>query len=200
MNGPFAIPRMAERDRRALAAGAACILLMILGIRVIQAVRQWEIHVALREALLMRQLAESRRIVGHEKAAADTLRSRARALTALEAGLMRAESKSAGEAALAALVSTTATSAGIKLDALALDAAADRGGGIGIVSVTGGAAGDIEGVAAFVASLERMPARVATRSISISDADPAAPDTRAELLRLEFTIEAQVVSASRRTP
>lgn len=200
MNGPFAIPRMAERDRRVLAAGAACILLMILGIRVIPAVRRWEIRVALREALLMRQLAESRRVVGHEQEVADTLRFRAHLLTALEAGLIRAQSKSAGEAALAALVSTTAQSAGIKLDALALDAAADRGGGIGIVSVTGGATGDIEGVAAFVAALERVPARVATRSIAISDADPAAPETRAELLRLEFTVEAQVVSAGRRNP
>ena len=192
------IQAISDRDRRTLAVGAGCILCMILVARVVPAKRRWDARTEMRAMVLAHQVADARSLVAREKVARDALTARTRALDRVETGLIRADTKSAGEAALAALVSTVAASAGIKVDALALDADAANGGSLRSVSVTGGATGDLQGLASFLAALEHASSRVAVRALSITPSDPAAPDTRAESLRFEFTVEAQVIAAAAR--
>ena len=191
-------PPMSSRDRRALAVGATSLLLIIGLARVVPAERRWRARTELRATLLAREVAAARTLVAGEKATRDSLAARARVLHLSDARLMHADNTSAGEAALAALVGTAARSSNIKVDALALDANGGDGGSIRTVAVTGGATGDIQGIARFVAAIERAPARLAVRALSITSSDVAAPDTRAETLRLEFTVEAQILAAAPR--
>ena len=194
------LPVMSDRDRRALAAGATCIVLTVMLGTVIPAERRWQAHAEIRAALLSRELAEARAVLSREIATRDSVVARVRMLQTVERDLVRVESKSSGEATLAALVSTAAASSGIKVDALALDADGVDAGPLEYVSVTGDATGDIQSLAAFLTAMERASARVAFRALSITQSDAGAPDTRAENLRLEFTVQAQVISASRARP
>ncbi|HEX5178976.1 MAG TPA: GspMb/PilO family protein [Gemmatimonadaceae bacterium] len=189
------LPEMTNRDRRALAVGAVSIAAMIAFVKVVPSLRRWDDRLELRQALLTRQVSAARQLLGHDRAMRDSLSARSRALEGVEVGLLRAESKSAAEAALASLVSATAAAAGVKIDALALDADVDDG--VELVTVSGGATGDIAGVAQFISALEAERARLALRSMSIRPSDVATVDTRAESLRLEFTVQAQVRTAAR---
>lgn len=195
-----AFPAISDRDRRTLVVGVACILFMIFIVRVVPAKRRWDARAEARAMVLAHEVADARNLVAREKATRDALTARTRMLGRLNARLIHVDSKSAGEAALAALVSAAATSAGIKVDALALDADAAGGGSLRTVSVTGGATGDLQGLALFLTALERAPSRLAVRALSITQSDPTAPDTRAESLRFEFTVQAQVITASGRDP
>jgi hypothetical protein len=170
---------------------------MILVAKVLPAERRWDTRVEMRAAGLDREVASARSLVSRETATRDAVAMRMRALRMLEAGLLRAETKSGGETSLAALVSTAAATAGIKLDALSLDSDAGDHGRIRTASVTGGATGDIQGLAMFLGALETAQGRVAVRALSITQADAAGPDTRAETLRLEFTVQAQVITVAR---
>lgn len=189
------LPEMTNRDRRALAVGAVSIAAMIAFVKVVPSLRRWNDRLELRQVLLTRQVSAARQLLGHDRAMRDSLSARSRALEGVEVGLLRAESKSAAEAALASLVSATAAAAGVKIDALALDADVDDG--VELVTVSGGATGDIAGVAQFISALEAERARLALRSMSIRPSDVATVDTRAESLRLEFTVQAQVRTAAR---
>lgn len=193
-----ALPAMTQRERRVLTVGSACIIAMIAFAKVLPGIRKWEDDAAVRQALLTRELATGQVTVAQERAMRDSLKSRTRALQSRETGLLQGESRSAAEGALAAVVSATAASAGLKIDALALDGEIDEG--VQVVSVTGAATGDIAGLTDFFAALERAPSRPRVRAVSITPSDAAGPDTRAETLRLEFTIDAQVIAAGRRLP
>lgn len=191
---------LSERDRRTIALGAMCILLMILVAKVLPAERRWDTRVEMRAALVEREVADARSLVGRETTTRNAVAMRTRALRMLEAGLLRAETKSGGETSLAALVSTAAATAGIKVDALSLDSDAGDHGRLRTASVTGGATGDIQGLAMFLGVLESTRARLAVRALSVTQPDPASPETRAETLRLEFTVQAQVITAARTIP
>ena len=188
---------LSERDRRTVAYGATCILFMILVAKVLPAERRWDTRVEMRAAVLEREVVDARSMVSRETATRDTVAMRMRALRMLEGGLLRAETKSGGETSLAALVSTAAATAGIKLDALSLDSDVGDNGRIRTASVTGGATGDIQGLATFLGALEGAQARLAVRALAVTQSDAASPDTRAETLRLEFTVEAQVITVAR---
>jgi len=194
------LPAMSNRDRRALAAGATCMVLVVVLGRLVPAERSWAARAEIRAAMLSRELSEARMVIGNEKATRDSVVARARVLQRRERDLLHVEGKSNGEAALAAIVSTAAASADIKIDALALDADAGNDGSLQSVAVTGGATGDIQALAAFLTAIERASAHVAVRALSITQSDAASPDTRSENLRLEFTVQAQVISASRASP
>ena len=194
------LPAMSDRDRRALAAGATCIVFMVAVGRALPAERKWQAGAEIRAALLSREVADARAVLSREKTTRDSVAARASMLKAVERDLLRAESKASGEATLAALVSAAAASSGITIDALALAADGSDVGPLQYVSVTGDATGDIQSLAAFLTAMERASARVAFRALSITQSDAGAPDTRAENLRLEFTVQAQVISASRARP
>jgi len=194
------LPAMSDRDRRALAAGATCIVFMVVLGRVLPAERKWQARAEIRAALLSGEVADARAVLSREKTTRDSVAARASMLKAVERDLLRAESKASGEATLAALVSAAAASSGIKVDALALDGDGADPGPLHYVSVSGDATGDIESLATFLAAIERAPARVAFRALSITQSDAGAPDIRAENLRLEFTVQAQVISTSRARP
>src|SRR6185312_11970160 len=127
----------------ALAAGATCIVVMVALARVLPAERKWQRRVEIRAATLSGEVADARAALSLEKATRDSVDARARELKAVERDLLRADSKSSGEATLAALVSAAAASSGIKIDALALDADGSDVGPLQYVSVTGDATGDI---------------------------------------------------------
>ena len=200
MSAALRLLTLSERDRRTIAVGATCILFMILVAKVLPAERRWDTHVEMRVAVLEREVADARSMMSRETATRDAVAKRTRALRMLEAGLLRAETKSGGETSLAALVSTAAATAGIKLDGLSLDSDAGDNGRIRTASVTGGATGDIQGLAMFLGALESTQARLAVRALSVTQSDVASPETRAEALRLEFTVQAQVITAERMIP
>lgn len=200
MSAALRLLTLSERDRRTIAVGATCILFMILVAKVLPAERRWETRVEMRAAVLEREVDDARSMVSRETATRDAVAKHTRALRMLEAGLLRAETKSGAETSLAALISTAAATSGIKLDALSLDSDAGNYGRIRTASVTGGATGDIQGLATFVSALESARARLAVRALSITQPDAASPETRAETLRLEFTVQAQVITAERMIP
>lgn len=178
----------------------ACIFGMILVAKILPAERRWGDREERRARLSERELAEARSLVSEEGTTREALAARSPELRKLEVGLVRSETKSGGETALAAVISTAAAAAGIKVGALALDTDTGDHGTLRTVSVTAEASGDIQGLASFLGALEGTRSRLAVRALSITPSDPVAPETRAETLRLELTVQAQVITAARMIP
>jgi hypothetical protein len=99
------------------------------------------------------------------------------------------DSPAAGGAALAALVSSAATHAEITMGALDIRADTMARGPILPVRVHARATGDIHGLAALLATLERGPTRLVVRALTVQSADPAAAPDRPEVLHAEFVVE-----------
>lgn len=200
MNAALRLQAISNRDRHTIAVGVVCIFGMMLGARILPAERRWGDRAVMRAMLSERELAEARSLVSEEGSMREALAGRTRALRKIEVGLLRSETKSGGETALAAVISTAAATAGIKVGALALDTDPGDHGALRTVSVTAEATGDIQGLASFLRALESAPSRLAVRALSITPSDPVAPETRAETLRLEFTVQAKVITAARTVP
>lgn len=200
INAALRLQAVSTRDRRTIAVGMACIFGMILVAKILPAERKWDDREEMRAMLSERELAEARSLISEEGSTREALAARSRELRKLEVGLVRSETISGGETALAAVISTAAAAAGIKVGALALDTDTGDHGTLRTVSVTAEASGDIQGLASFLGALEGTRSRLAVRALSITPSDPVAPETRAETLRLELTVQAQVITAARMIP
>jgi hypothetical protein len=98
------------------------------------------------------------------------------------------------------MVSSAASAAGVRLDAVQTRADTTRAGSFTPVVVRASAVGDVRGVSRLIATLERGPTLIVLRELSISQSDPAASSERVEALRVELVAEALTLGrVARRT-
>ncbi len=177
------------RDRRALAAGAATIALLLVVGRAWPAWRHWQGVAELGSERAQLDVERQEGLVRVRRALHDSLVSRAQRIGAAATVWLGGDSPAAGAASLAALVSDAATRADVTIGSLSISTDSIGSGPLVRVRVRANASGDISGVAALLAALEHGPARLQVRALSIQSPDVAAPGDRAEVLQADLIVE-----------
>jgi hypothetical protein len=209
---------VSHHDRRTLGAGVLAIALILVVGQGLPAWRAWRsgtLDAATREQAA---LARTRALVDAEPAIHDSLAARALRLTALRAVFLSGETPGTQGASLAARITQTAESAHVTIGALGIHTSdpssgdqtslrsPPNGARAGVqpsdgrdplvtITVQGSAAGDIQGLATFLALLEKGRPAVAVREVTLTQPDVGAPRDRAESLHLDFLVEG--IGASR---
>lgn len=182
------VKALSRGDRRALAWGVAAIATLLGGSRAVREWRSWdrEARAAAVERIIEAEQAEAS--VRELRETVDSLEQRKERLVALAPALLDTESPGAAAAALASLVSSTAASAGLQVQAIQV--AADSAGTVMFprVSARADLIGDIHGLAALLQALERGPTLLSIRQLSITQPEPGAPSTRPEELRVQVRV------------
>jgi hypothetical protein len=180
---------LSSRDRRVLIAGATVIGLLLIVGRALPAWRRWQEGARAKADSAAGSLAGEEAVLHAERAIRDSLASRRHRLDLLAPAWMEGDSPTAGGAALAALVSSAATRADLTIGTINIIADSIRGETFVPVRVRATAIGDIHGIAALLTTIDRGPARLVVRALSIQSTDPAAATDRPELLHAELLVE-----------
>ena len=181
--------RMSTRDRRALTISAAAIVgLTVLG-RGLPALLTWE----RREATVAEErgadLARARVQLARARMVQDSARAHGARIVALAPLLLGGDSPATASATLAGILSGAAARANVRVGALQLHADTATRGTFVRVGVRGEVTGDIAGVTAMLASLERGPTMLAIRELSITQPEPAVASDHMEALHVELMVE-----------
>ena len=165
-------PRLSPRDRRALIGGAMALAVMAGGSRGRPVWLHWrgDTRAAAEEAVSEAARAEAG--LAGLRTTVDSLKVRRDRLLAASAALFGAESPGAAAAALSSDVSGAASSAGLRLGTIEMEADAASRGMLSAVRVRGSAEGDIRAVAAFLMELERGPRLLAVERIELGADGP----------------------------
>jgi hypothetical protein len=193
----MSIVSLSPRDRRALAIGALAIAGIVGLGRGLPAWRQWLRETRTSAAELTAELARAERSVSLIRATRDTLVARNRRFLDLGPALIAGETPAAAGATLATLVSGIASSVGVRTAAVQV-----RPDTVGKeiftrVAVRADLVGDVQGLTALIAALERGPALLSVRDLSITQPEPAAPADRAEVLRAQILVEGLALGRGR---
>lgn len=182
-------PGLERRERRVLVAGAVVIAAALTATRGVPAWWRWTQGVRASASETEVEAARVERSVGLLPATLDTLEQRKERFVALAPDLLSGRDATQAAVALTALVSQAAQAAGMQLGALSVSHDSAGDGLLKTVAVRGDARGDVHGVMAFLGTLERGPLLLAVRDLAISQAEPAAPASRPEELRVQFRVE-----------
>jgi hypothetical protein len=182
---------ISSRDRRTLILGVSVIGTLVVLSNGIPAWRAWVTEARTAAAEQVRAAALADAVVAHARATRDTLSARNARYVALAPALVAGNTTAEASATLASLVSSAASAAGVKLGAVQLWTSADTGAQRAFVRVGVHAdiVGDIRGVMAILATLERGPVRLRVRDLTVTQPDAASPADRVESLRAELTVE-----------
>jgi len=182
---------LSARDRRTLLVGGAVIACLVVLARGVPAWRQWLAESRSGAEEQARAAANADALLAHAKPMRDTLAARNARYIALAPAVVAGNTPAEASATLASLVSSAASAAGVKLGAVQLRSLADTGGRRAFVrvSVHADLVGDIHGVMTLLATLERGPARLRVRELTVTQPDAAAPGDRVEALRAGLTVE-----------
>ncbi len=179
---------ISRRERRTIGGGGA----LMLALLAVRAVPLWssataESRAAAREAVREASLAEAS--VRARGAVRDSLASRSARLIRLAPAFLSGDTPAAAAASLAGIVSGAAALSRVQLGALQPRGDSASGGSFTRIAVRAEATGDVKGIMALIAALERGPTLLAVRQLSITQSEPAAPDTQMEALRAELLVE-----------
>lgn len=188
-----AIP-IGRRDRRAVLAGIAVVVSLLVVARGLPALQQWQLESRESARALTQELASARATVARARLTHDSLVARQRRFIALAPLLLRGETPATGTAALASVISTAATAASVRLGPVQVRADTTSRGVFSRVGVRAEITGDVRGVAAFLSILERGPTLIAVRELTISQVEPAAAIDRAEALHVALSVDALMLT------
>jgi len=182
-------PRLTGRDRRALLAGAAALAVLMAATKGLPAFRDWQREARGADAEAREALVRERTLIANAEATRESTIVRGRRMIALAPSILAGDTPGAAGASLAGILSGAAALSGMRLGAVQL-----RGDTLSRDSFTRigahmDATGDIRGVAAMLAALERGPTLLSVRSLSIAQPDLTAGDDRTEALRIELEVE-----------
>jgi hypothetical protein len=197
----------ASRDRRALAGGAAVIVMLIAASRGIPMARRWESASRAMAIQVESELARALSSTRAHPAAVRALAAYRTRLVALAGTLLEGESMSAASAALVALVSEAAQGAGARVGNVQALPASGAPTGVRVLTPVGvrvSVTGNLEAVASLLSRLEAGPKLIAVRELVVTHAEAAPEPGQPETLRAEIIVEGLVhavrEAAMRRTP
>lgn len=193
---PALRPRFSGRDRRALFMGVTFVALSLAATKLLPAWRAWEREVMASAAELAVEADRAGRDAAGLRAARDSLAARSERFLALGPRLVGSGSATLAAASLASLVTEAAAAAGARLGPIQLRSDSAVAGAFRRVGVRGELTGDVRGVTAFLAALERGPALLAVRELSIIQPEPGAPQDRVETLTVQFVVEGVALASS----
>jgi hypothetical protein len=182
---------LSTRDRRTIVVGGAAVASLILLAKGVPAWRAWIAESRARATEQMRMAADADVLLARAPAMRDTMAARNARYIALAPALVAGRTPAEASATLASLVSGAASAAGLKLGTVQLRAPADTGAHRAFVrvSVRADVVGDVHGLLAMLAGLERGPVRLRVRELTVTQPDATAPDDRIEELRADLTVE-----------
>lgn len=183
---------LAPRDQRTLRIGATVIVTLVALARGVPALQQWAREARSAAVSTSADLARATARVRLRRALGDSLAARNRRFLALAPALLSGDTPASAGATLAGLVSGAAAAAGVRLGAVQIHApradAAQRDAFTRIIAETD-ATGDVHGLAQLLALLERGPILLAVRTFAVTQAEPAAPADRMEVLHATLIVE-----------
>jgi hypothetical protein len=182
---------ISSRDRRTLLIGASVIGSLIILTRGVPAWRGWVSAARAGAEEQIGAASDADALMAHARAMRDTLAAREARYVALAPALIAGNTPAEASATLASFVSSAASGAGVKVGAVQLRPVSDTGMRRTFVrvGVRAEVVGDIAGLTTLLATLERGPARLRVRDITVTQPDAAAPSDRVEALRAELTVE-----------
>jgi hypothetical protein len=185
---------MSERDRRTLLIGAGLIVALLALFRGVPAWRGRYERERTAATRLSLRAAEAEAAVRGSASRGDSLDARRRRFVALAPAILDGRTPAAAGGTLAALVSGAAAKAGMQLNSVQVRPDSAGPGTFTRVAVRVDATGDVRGVARMLSLLERGPEMLAVREISVTGAQPGAPDAQPEALHLELSVEGLALS------
>ena len=177
-------------DRRALRAGVLVIGGMLLLGRGVPAWRQWERSQRLAVLESGQRLRRAQwAIRAHPSIIAMRGQFGAR-LDSLSGAHLHATSAIIACAALATLMSDLGDESAIRVTSISVRPDTATHTAFMRIAVRVSATGDVEGLTDYILGIESSGQMLAVRELSVAQADPTAPDSRAESLRFELVVEA----------
>ena len=189
--------RLTPRDRRVLTVGAISCAALAMGARGIPALMRWTRDSRAAAAQLVGEEARARTSIARAAETRDTLAARNARYLALAPRLLDGETAAGAGGTLASIVSGAATASNVRLGSVQIRADSTRRGAFTSVAVRADLTGDIRGISEMLATLEKGPALLAVRELSITQPEPAAGDDRAEVLRAEVVVEGLMLTPRR---
>lgn len=183
------ISRISGRDRRALAAGALVIALLVLLGRGLPAWRRWDADVRASAAEMAAEAARAEQAVRLLPTALDSLAARRARLVAVGRGALGGSSTAASAAALASLVSGAAARAGVQVGSVQVRPDTASAGTFMPIAVRADGTGDLPAITRMLVLLEGAPELLAVRELSITQPSPGGPAEQPEALRIEISVE-----------
>jgi hypothetical protein len=180
---------MSPRERRVVVGGATVIVVALLAFRVVPAWLAWLEDTRAVARVSIAELDRTQSGIAGMPSIRDSLVARNDRYLELAPSILSGTRHGAVGAALASLVSGSATSAGLELGAVSIRLDTARTNAFSRPSVRGDARGDVAGLTRFLAALERGPTIVVIRQLAVTQPEPGAGNDRAEGLRIEFTVE-----------
>jgi len=191
---------LSSRDRRTAIAGITTVGSLMLVSRGLPALREWE----------RTQLADAGDVIGRVSSTRiklralpslrDSLARRQHDLAALDSAIFTEASSAAGVAGLAAKLDDMASNAGVKIATLQLRADSAPQRAIARIGVRMTGTTDVAGLSELLRLADTTDTLLVVRELSVSQAEPAAPQTRPEALRIELLVEAMARIAAAHAP
>ena len=185
------------RDRRVLAVGLLTCCSLVIVTRGFPALVRWTRAARENAAQLTAEAARAASTVGSAHRTVDSLRARNARYAAIQPRLLDAETVAGAGSALASLISTTAAASGVRLGSVQIHTDTVHADAFLPIRVHADLVGDINGLSAMLATLERGRTPLAVRELSIEQPELAAGDDRAESLRAELTVESLMPNPAR---
>jgi hypothetical protein len=180
--------QLGARDRRVLSIGALTVFLLVGLSRGLPALHAWERTRTTEARTAVVQLAELRNGIESLPLMRESLLVRRARLVAIDSLLPAGVSPSAVAAAIAAILEQSADDNAVKLTTLQLRADTSARVGLARVSVRLSGVADVTGLAGLLRSIEAGETPLVVRDLSVSQPDPAAPDSRPEALRFDVLV------------
>ncbi len=189
--------RLSARDQKVLLVGLVSCTTLVVGARGVPELLRWT-HDARANAVHLGAEAErASKSVATARATHDSLVARNARYLALAPRFLAGETVAGAGGALAALVSGAATAANVRLGAVQIQADTMHQAAFTPVIVRADLTGDIRGLSAVLATLERGQAILAVRELSISQPAAAAGDDQPETLHADLVVECLLLTARR---
>ncbi len=191
-------------DRRTLLVGAVTVATIVGVGKGGPALRAWETARVDAAVAMRNRLERARRDASSIQAVRDSAAARGKRVTVLRGTMLRAASPDAAAATLASLVETIAEDCEVEVLSVGLrpDSLPRAGGGSGFtrVAVQLSAEGDVAGLLDLLTGVETHRRPLVIRSLTVSQPDPAAPDSKVEVLRFDLRVETLAVIAAADKP
>jgi hypothetical protein len=182
------------RDRRAVRIGLALVGGMVLAVRVVPAAARTVLRLRADVVQLQGSAARTRGILAAVPSTADSLRQSLQSLLERAEWLVQGRTPLEAAANLDAAVRVVATRSGLRL--VEFHALPDSTAGmLATVATSVSLEGDVRGLAAFLEAVATGESPVLNiPRLTVQAAEPAAPEGRAEVLRLEALVRGWFLS------
>lgn len=180
--------QLGARDRRTLVGGAVIVSVLVGSSRGLPALRAWTEDRTGRAQAAAEQLAAVKQGMERLPALRESLVVRRARLAAIDSVLPAESTPSGVAAAVASALEDFADDNAVKLTTLQLRADTTVRAGRVRVSVRLGGVTDVAGLAGLLRSIEAGETPLIVRDLSVSQPEPAAPDSKPEALRFDMLI------------